>query len=96
MALQAFQESSKGYYALIFMDINMPVMNGLETAKAIRSANHIDAKTIPIVALSANAYEEDIKQSLQAGMNAHLAKPISLEEVKHILLQTIMKEDFKS
>lgn len=96
MVLEAFQKAPEGYYALIFMDINMPVMDGLEAAKAIRSTDRPDAKTIPIVALSANAYEEDRKRSVQAGMNAHLAKPISLEEVKLIMLQAIKKEKFKS
>lgn len=91
-ALQLFESASKGFYALIFMDINMPVMDGLEAAKAIRNINRLDAKTIPIVALSANAYEEDRQRSIQAGMNAHLAKPIRLEEVKRILLQAITKE----
>jgi CheY-like chemotaxis protein len=59
----------------------MPVMDGLQAAKAIRASSHPDAKSIPIIALSANTYAEDINQSLKAGMNAHLAKPIDLAEV---------------
>lgn len=94
VALQSFLNAPKGYYTLILMDINMPVMDGLEASKTIRASQHPDAKTIPIIALSANAYEEDIQRSVQAGMNAHLAKPISMDEVKRILLQAVAKEEF--
>ena len=63
----------------IFMDIRMPVMDGLETTKKIRKLNRPDAKNIPIIAMSANAYQEDIEKSLSAGINEHLAKPINPE-----------------
>lgn len=69
---ELFSGSSKGYYSIIFMDIQMPVMNGLEAAKAIRNASHPDSKRIPIIAFSANAFEEDIERSIQYGMQAHL------------------------
>jgi len=61
---------------LILMDIRMPVMSGLEAARQIRAMSRTDAQTVPIIAMTANAYEEDVSQSLAAGMNAHLAKPI--------------------
>ena len=61
---------------IILMDIRMPVMSGLEAARQIRAMSRTDAQTVPIIAMTANAYEEDVSQSLAAGMNAHLAKPI--------------------
>ena len=63
----------------------MPVMDGLQAAKAIRALNHPDAKNIPILALSANTYKEDILQSMEAGMNAHLAKPLDIVELSAAL-----------
>jgi signal transduction histidine kinase/CheY-like chemotaxis protein len=80
-AVDAFNASETGHYAAILLDVRMPVMDGLQAAKAIRASSHPDAKSIPIIALSANTYAEDINQSLKAGMNAHLAKPIDLAEV---------------
>jgi two-component system, sensor histidine kinase len=80
-AVDAFTKSKPGYYSVILLDLRMPVLDGLGAAKAIRSSLHPDAKSIPIIALSANAYAEDVEQSLQAGMNAHLAKPIDLTEL---------------
>ena len=71
---------------IIITDLNMPVMNGFETAKAIRALNRSDAKSIPIVAMTADAFDEDAKRCLDAGMNAHIAKPI--EPVK--LFQTLL------
>lgn len=78
-AVEAFKNSEEGYYDAILMDIIMPVMNGLEAAKAIRGLDRSDAKTIPIIALTANAFDDDIKLSLEAGMNAHLSKPVELD-----------------
>lgn len=69
-------QSANGRYNLIFMDIQMPVMNGYDSAKAIRASAHPQAKSIPIIAMTANAFDEDIQKSKEAGMNAHLAKPI--------------------
>ena len=63
------------------MDVQMPVMDGLEAAKAIRALNHPEAKTIPILALSANTADDDIRKSKEAGMNAHLSKPININEL---------------
>ncbi|NCB93350.1 MAG: transporter substrate-binding domain-containing protein [Clostridia bacterium] len=72
-----FTGSEPGTYQIIFMDIQMPVMNGYEATKAIRSSGHEQAQTIPILAVSANAFPEDIEQSMNAGMNEHMSKPIS-------------------
>lgn len=84
-ALDKFKESEENYYSAILMDMRMPVMDGLSAAKEIRSLKRPDAKTIPIIALTANAFEEDVKQSLQAGINAHLSKPINPEEIFNTL-----------
>jgi signal transduction histidine kinase/CheY-like chemotaxis protein len=83
--LEKFSASPEHYYDLIFMDILMPNMNGHEAARRIRALNREDAKTIPIIAMTANAYREDIDLALRAGMNAHLAKPINVKEVKKAL-----------
>lgn len=83
--LDKFKAAPPGTYALILMDIQMPVMNGLEAAKAIRALTVKDAQTVPIVAMTANAFPEDIAATLQAGMNEHLSKPIDLEQFHSIL-----------
>ena len=75
-AVEAFEASREGEFQYIFMDIMMPVMNGLEAARTIRALNRPDAKTIPIIAMTANAFREDIQECQNAGMNAHVAKPI--------------------
>jgi CheY-like chemotaxis protein len=87
LALAAFSEKPEGYYDLIFMDIQMPNMDGYETALHIRALNREDAKTIPIIAMTANAYREDVEHALKSGMNSHLAKPIEIEEVLKTLNQ---------
>lgn len=76
LALELFQNQAAGSFDLILMDIMMPVMNGLDATRAIRALNRPDAKTIPIVAMTANAYEDDIRRAREAGMNGHMAKPI--------------------
>lgn len=83
--LDKFKAAPPGTYALILMDIQMPVMNGLEAAKAIRALPVKDAQTVPIVAMTANAFPEDIAATLQAVMNEHLSKPIDLEQFHSIL-----------
>ena len=75
-AIEAFVKNGAGYYDVILMDIRMPVMDGLTASKSIRQTSQQDAKTIPIIAMSANAFDEDIEKSKSAGMNFHLAKPI--------------------
>lgn len=81
IALDKFEESSLNEYRVILMDIRMPVMNGLEATKKIRALDRDDATSIPIFALSANAFAEDIENSINAGMNEHLCKPIDIKEI---------------
>lgn len=80
-ALKRFEESRPGYYSLILMDIQMPVMNGYEAARAIRSLSREDAKTVPILAMTADAFVEDIENTKAAGMNGHLAKPLDFKQL---------------
>ena len=77
--LKAFEQSAPGDYDMILMDIQMPVMNGYEATKAIRRSSHELAKTIPIIAMTANAFSEDIQHSRAAGMNAHVSKPVEMK-----------------
>ena len=76
--LKTFEKSAPGDYDMILMDVQMPVMNGYEATKAIRRSSHELAKTIPIIAMTANAFSEDIQHSLAAGMNAHVSKPVEM------------------
>ena len=85
VALDKFSESQEGYYDLVLMDVMMPVMGGIESAGLLRKMERTDAKEIPIVALTANAFQEDIQKCLDAGMNTHLSKPIN----PTLLIQTI-------
>ena len=84
-AVELFQESEAGHFGVILMDMRMPVMDGLTATKEIRKLDRPDAKTIPIIALTANAFEEDVKQCLQAGMDAHLSKPVDIDQLKDVL-----------
>ena len=77
--LEAFEQSAPGDYDMILMDVQMPVMNGYDATKAIRRSSHEAAKKIPIIAMSANAFSEDIQNSLAAGMNAHISKPVEMK-----------------
>ena len=77
--VEAFEESEPDQYDAVLMDVQMPVMNGYEATKAIRRSSHELAKTIPIIAMTANAFSEDIQHSLAAGMNAHVSKPIEMK-----------------
>ncbi len=90
IAVEKFEEHEEGYYDVILMDLRMPEMDGLEATRRIRAMNRSDAKNIPIIALTANAFDEDVQQSMQAGLNAHLSKPVepdilfeTLEELLH-------------
>jgi len=85
LAVEAFEKNPRGTYDVILMDIMMPVMDGLTATKTIRGLDRADAKTIPILAMTANAYDEDIQRTREAGMNAHLSKPINPD----ILLKTL-------
>ena len=77
--LEAFEQSAPGDYDMILMDVQMPVMNGYDATKAIRRSSHEVAKKIPIIAMSANAFSEDVQHSLAAGMNAHISKPVEMK-----------------
>ncbi len=87
IVVEMFENSDVGTYAAILMDVRMPEMDGLEAAAAIRAMDREDAKRIPIIALTANAFDEDVQRSLQAGMNAHLTKPVEPE----LLVETLGK-----
>ncbi len=76
IAVDKFSSHPAGYYDAVLMDMRMTVMDGLEASQAIRALDRPDAKTIPIIALTANAFDEDVQKSLQAGLNAHLSKPV--------------------
>lgn len=80
-ALEQFEASQPGAFDAILMDVMMPVMDGLAATRAIRRLNRPDAKTIPIIAMTANAYREDAEVCIRAGMNAHLAKPLDMGKV---------------
>ena len=80
-----------GFPELILLDINMPEMDGLTAAREIRATDRPDAKTIPIIALTANAFEDDVQRSLQAGLNAHLTKPVEPERLYEVLRQLIVR-----
>ncbi len=90
IAVEKFMEHPEGYYDAILMDMRMPEMDGLEATKAIRASSHGDAKTIPIIALTANAFDEDVQRSLQAGLNAHLSKPVEPDDLFETL-ETLIK-----
>ena len=95
IVLKMFEESTVGYYDAILMDVRMPEMDGLEATAAIRSLDRLDAKTIPIIALTANAFDEDVQRSLQVGMDAHLSKPVDPEHLYQTLEELIWEYDMK-
>ena len=72
-------------FDVVFLDIHMPVMDGLESARRIRTSGHPDARTIPIIALTANAFDEDTKKSMASGMNGHLSKPIQVDQMLEVM-----------
>lgn len=84
--LETFEKSKPGQYDVIFMDVQMPVMNGYEATTAIRKCRHPSAKTIPIIAMTADAFEDDVKKALDSGMNAHIAKPIDMDKLKMVVV----------
>lgn len=84
-AVEMFQKSEIGFYDIILMDIMMPIMDGLEATRQIRAMNRADALAIPIIAMSANAFEQDIEKSLEAGMNEHLTKPLDGPKVTNTM-----------
>lgn len=89
IAVRMFSEKPEGYFDAILMDIRMPVMDGLTATRAIRNLDRPDAKTIPIIAMTANVFDEDVERSMKAGMNAHLAKPIEPEKLYSTMSELI-------
>ncbi len=89
LAVNEVLKHEEGYFNLIFMDIQMPVMNGYEAATQIRASDRQDLKKIPIIAMTADAFADDVKKSIQAGMNDHIAKPIDIQKLMHVLQKWI-------
>ena len=94
-ALDKFSASAPGTYDLIFMDVQMPVMNGYEATRAIRACGHVEAGSIPIIAMTANAFDDDVKEALSSGMSAHMAKPIDMKKLKTLIAEIIGGKDAK-
>ena len=84
-ALDAFGNHEPGYYNAVLMDIRMPVMDGIGATRRIRTMERPDSRTIPIIAMTANAFDQDSRKSLDSGMNGHLSKPIRVEELLRML-----------
>lgn len=84
-ALEMFEQSEPGHYDLILMDVQMPVMNGYDATRAIRGCSHPQAETVPIIAMTANTFSEDVKDALDAGMNAHVGKPVDMNLLKAVI-----------
>ena len=92
LAVERFRDAAEGEFDAILLDVQMPVMNGHEAARRIRALDRADAGTIPIIAMTANAFAEDEKAALDAGMDAHVAKPLDVELLKRVIRQYIEKE----
>lgn len=92
IALTMFSNSKEGTYDVILMDVQMPTMNGYKAASAIRGSGHIQANTIPIAAMTANAFKEDVQNALNSGMNAHIAKPINMEVLRKTVCGLLNKQ----
>ena len=90
--VEAFEKSEPGQYDLILTDIQMPVMNGYDAARAIRAGSHTRGKVIPIVAMTANAFAEDVKEAMDAGMDAHVAKPIDMKNLEAVITELVKKK----
>lgn len=93
LAVERFKNAEEGEFDAILMDVQMPVMNGYDATRAIRALDRKDASKIPIIAMTANAFAEDEKEALNAGMNVHLAKPIDIELLKQVIRQYTKKKE---
>lgn len=91
LAVERFEQASPGEFDAILMDVQMPVMNGHAAARAIRALDRADARTIPIIAMTADAFVEDEKAALAAGMNAHVAKPLEIDDLKRAVDRHVEK-----
>ena len=93
VAVDMFSQSPEGHYDAILMDVRMPVLDGLAATRAIRALDRPDAKTVPIIAMTANVFDEDVERSLQAGMNAHLSKPVEPERLYETMARLIAEQE---
>ena len=89
LALEAFKASEQGAFDMILMDVMMPVMNGYEATRGIRLLDRADAKEVPIIALTANAFAEDVEKAKKAGMNDHLAKPLDIQRMLTLIAKYV-------
>ncbi len=92
-AVEMFESSQPGAYDLILMDVQMPVMDGYTATRAIRGSSHPAAKTVPIIAMTANAFVDDVRDAIESGMNAHIAKPIQLDKLKATIQQVLERRE---
>jgi len=90
VALQKFEESAEYTYDIVFMDVKMPNMDGYEASMAIRTLDRLDVQHVPIIALTANAFKDDIDKALENGMNAHVAKPVELDALLEVLFRFLI------
>ena len=93
-AVELFEKSVPGYYNIILMDIMMPVLNGLDATRKIRTLKRTDAEIIPIIAMSANSFSDDMIRSRLAGMNAHLAKPLDREKIERTIQKCLSQNSY--
>ena len=88
-AVEKFKVSKPGDYDLVLMDVQMPVMDGYTATRTIRSSGHPSAKTVPIIAMTANAFVDDVREAIESGMDAHIAKPIQINNLKATIQQVL-------
>ena len=88
-AVERIKSTAPGTYDVVLMDILMPVMNGLDATRAIRAMEREDCRTIPIIAMSANAFDDDLKKSVECGMNGHLSKPVEVDKLYRMLREIL-------
>lgn len=88
-AYEKFMQSEENYYQMILMDIQMPVLNGYDATRQIRALNRMDAGRIPIIAMTANAFREDIEREVQAGMTAHISKPFNFKYLSKVIVDNL-------
>ena len=88
-AVDKFEASQPGEYDLIMMDVQMPVLNGYEATRAIRGGGHPSAKSVPIIAMTANAFVDDVREAIASGMDAHIAKPVQRDSLKATIQQVL-------
>ena len=90
-AVEKVAASEVGGFDIIFMDVMMPVMNGLDAARKIRSMTRADAQTIPVIAMTANAFQDDVQRSFEVGMNAHITKPLDINKIREAITDVMTK-----